>query len=110
MHETKCPFEDVGLTEDDILTASLNLLAYPLNSLKPNKFRRATAIRNTNYQPLLGTYALGSDVHHSRSDLYVGGVFLADLGDAIDACAVDVTEREVVEQVAKCAYANLGGK
>ena len=110
VHKTERPFEDVGLAEDDILAACLNLLANPLNSLKPDKFRRATTICYTNNKPLLCTYALGSDIHHSRPNLYVGGVLLTDLGDAIDACAVNVAEREVVEQVAKCAYTNLRGK
>ena len=111
MHHTDFASEETRLAEYDILASDLQATLNPLDTLEPQQLDTTCSVGCESRKSCLGTLTYLLEVEYSDFELNIGdalgGVQFAYL---VYSCAVDISEWEVIEQVAQSANAKLRGQ
>ena len=98
MGDVNALVEEGGFAEYNVLRLQLVLVQQVFDTLKPDQVYHTRSIGEVGHQPALTSLAYRLEAKDFASQLYVGhrAVYLAD---GVDAAAVDVLVREIVQQV-----------
>ena len=105
--QRKLSLEERGASEDEVFASHLDPFFDPFDSLKPNELRLTAPVGNDGGETPLAARSGIVYPCHAAPELNERRLPVADLGDPVDACAVDVAEWEIPEQVAHRADAQL---
>ncbi len=93
--------------EDQVLAPHLDPLFDPFDAPKPHQLAAARGVLHISREAALAPFAGISDSRHAGAELDERGRIFRDLGDAVDLRAVDVAERDMGQQIADGADAQL---
>lgn len=101
MDEGEFAAEQCWPPENDVFAPRLDAFLYPLRTAEPHQIGCARTVRNEDAQPPFAPLPFVSHPGHTGPHLNIGRRIGPDIAYAEKFRAVDVPEREIVEQVAE---------
>lgn len=98
--EVEAVIKHARLAEDEIFLAWLEAVFYPFQTFEPHQFDGAGVVGESSCNSRNSRTAKGLHVAHRSHKLVIDGV-VAYLSDLMNLRAVDISEREIVEEVLK---------
>jgi hypothetical protein len=98
--------EFVDPAEYDVFLADVQVFFQPLDRLKPDQFEGARVVADGGYHALGPTVAQDFHAPKDAAELDLLA-FRLDVANAVEAGAVDVSEREMVQEVSIGEYAQI---
>ena len=106
MRERESVIENVCLAEKEIFLSWDKLVLYPFKSFKPYEFYRTCLIGECCAYACHTWFAMSLHIGHCSDKLIVNGIVI-NLVYLMDFTAVNISEREIFEQVLKREYAEF---
>ena len=94
------------LAEKQVLDPRAVGLHETLDTVEPNDLDGARAVGKEGLQSALAPLASRGECHKSSPQLDVGHLAV-NLADVVNGAAVDIAEREIIDQVVECGYAQF---
>lgn len=100
MGEVEAVVEHARLAEDEVFLAWLEAVFNPFQTFEPHQFDASGVVGECRRNPRNSRTAKGLHVAHRSHELVIDGV-VAYLSDLMNLRTVDISEREIVEEVLK---------
>ena len=106
MGEVEAVVKHARLAEDEVFLARLEAVFYPFQTLEPHQFDGAGVVGESRRNSRNSRTTNGLYIAHRSNELVINGV-VGNLSDLMNLRAVDIPEREIIEQVLKRENAEL---